>query len=91
MLMAKLGKSIDFYRGQYRARVTVPERLRPFIVKPDGTPRSTLEKRLGNGPEAGQEALLRHSRKLLRHLGRGKVPVRASKSRAGCCQSNYSR
>ncbi len=47
MQMAKPGKTIDFYRGQYRATVTVPERLRPFIVKPDGTPRSTLEKRLG--------------------------------------------
>ena len=50
MQMAKPGKTIDFYRGQYRARVTVPERLRPFIVKSDGTPRTTLEKRLGTDP-----------------------------------------
>ena len=55
MQMAKLGKNIDFYRGQYRARVTVPERLRPFILKPDGTPRSTLEKRLGTDPRRAKK------------------------------------
>nr|WP_321455053.1 site-specific integrase [uncultured Cohaesibacter sp.] len=55
MQMAKLGKNIDFYRGQYRARVTVPERLRPFIVKADGTPRTTLQKRLGTDPKQAKK------------------------------------
>ena len=55
MQMAKLGKNIDFHRGQYRARVTVPERLRPFIVKPDGTPRTSLEKRLGTDPRQAKK------------------------------------
>lgn len=46
----KLGKHIDFYRGQYRVRMIIPPNLRPFILKADGTPRTALEEPLGADP-----------------------------------------
>lgn len=48
----KLGKHIDFYRDQYRARIIIPPNLRPFILKADGTPRTALEEFLGADPRA---------------------------------------
>ena len=53
----KLGKHIDFYRGQYRARIIIPPKLRPFILKADGSPQGTaLEKFLGSDPRAALKA-----------------------------------
>jgi integrase len=53
----KLGKHIDFYRGQYRVRIIIPPNLRPFILKADGTPQGTaLEKFLGADPRAALKA-----------------------------------
>jgi len=46
----KLGKHIDFYRGQYRVRIVIPLNLRPFILKADGTSRTALEEFLGADP-----------------------------------------
>ena len=55
MQMAKLGKNIDFHRGQYRARILIPPRLRPFILKSDGTSRTSLEERLGADPRIAKK------------------------------------
>jgi integrase len=52
----KLGRHIDFNRGQYRARIIIPQELRPFILKKDGTPRASFEAWLGADP---REALKR--------------------------------
>jgi hypothetical protein len=49
--MKKLGKYLDFYRGQWRARRIIPPHLQPFIPKKDGTPRSSLEENLGADPK----------------------------------------
>ena len=45
--MKKIGKNLHFYRGQWRARIVVPVELRPYVLKADGTPRTTLEEPLG--------------------------------------------
>ncbi|WP_137153503.1 tyrosine-type recombinase/integrase [Rhizobium sp. FKL33] len=63
----KLGRHIDFNRGQYRARIIVPVELRPFVLKKDGTPPcSALEEYLGADP---REALKR-SRPILADFDR---------------------
>jgi integrase len=48
----KLGDYIGWYRDQYRVRIVIPPRLRPFILKRDGTPRTALEEFLGADPRA---------------------------------------
>ncbi len=51
----KIGKNIDFYRGQWRAIIRIPKELQPFILKKDGTPRTTLEEWLGADPRIAEK------------------------------------
>ena len=55
MAVEKLGRNIDFHRGQYRVRIVIPPRLRPFILKQDGSPRTTLEQGLGGDPRTAKK------------------------------------
>ena len=53
--MKKIGKNLHFYRGQWRARIVVPVELRPYVLKADGTPRTTLEEPLGADPKIAEK------------------------------------
>lgn len=76
----KLGKHIDFYRDQYRARIIIPPNLRPFILKADGTPRTALEEFLG----ADSRAALKKSHAILAdfhdQLDRARLQLEATNS-----------
>jgi integrase len=79
----RLPKHIDYYRGQYRARIIIPPRLRPFVLKGDGTPQgTTLEAFLG----ADLRAALKKSHAILAdfhdRLDRAELQFRAATTSA---------